>query len=165
MKYIMIISTISLFSTMLNAQEAIIDKGYYENGQLEFKKRYVSGEKDGQQLWWYRNGQLEFEQNYLSGKKDGLWKGWWSNGQLEYQGEFQSDKRDGLWEAYYDNGQLRKKADFVLERKVRETCFDEKGTEIKCDDVLNSVWWWKPEMCFDKNGLQINCDEFYFGAF
>ena len=94
-----------------------------------------------------------------------MFRGWWENGQLEYEGVFQFNQRDGLWRAYYENGQLKKETDFILQRKLSEKCFTEYGEQIDCDEILESVWWWKNEKCFDRNGDVIKCDDFYLGIF
>lgn len=62
-----------------------INKGWYENGQLEYEWPYQSGKEHGICKRWYENGKLECEWLYQNGERYGICKGWHENGQLSYE--------------------------------------------------------------------------------
>ena len=86
------------------------------------KGLYEDGEKTGEWLTYYDNGNIESKGSYISGDKDyiwedknGLWQYFYKNGILKEEGEFivyesygtKKNGRHGVWKEYHDNGQLK----------------------------------------------------------
>ena len=63
-------------------------------------------------------GQLQYKRTYKDGKKDGPWIGYHDNGQLWSKGTFKDGKEDGPWVYYHDNGQLYSKGTYKDGKKV-----------------------------------------------
>ena len=79
--------------------------GWYENGQLRYRRNYKDGNQDGLQERWYANRQPEYRYNYKDSKQDGLQERWYANRQLWYRLNYKDGKPDGLQKAWYENGQ------------------------------------------------------------
>ena len=59
-----------------------IVKFFWETSQLEFKKNFKDGRRDGLTEWYFENGQLQEKGNYKDGEKDGEWVSYNENGEL-----------------------------------------------------------------------------------
>jgi len=79
--------------------------GWYENGQLRYRRNYKDSKQDGLQERWYANRQPEYRYNYKDSKQDGLQERWYANRQLWYRLNYKDGKPDGLQKAWYENGQ------------------------------------------------------------
>ena len=86
--------------------EAYIVRNYYDNGQLEYRFKYLNGKEHGTWKSWDENGKLWFQEEYRNGKSHGTWKVWHENGKLLYQNEYQNGKLHGTRKAWDKNGQL-----------------------------------------------------------
>lgn len=72
--------------------DTIIEKVYYENGQLNFLYRLVNGQRSGKSLVYLENGDLEFEQFYFQGKLNGVFKCFYPNGTIQRIEKYSLDK-------------------------------------------------------------------------
>ena len=88
-------------------------KGYYKNGQLEYKGNFIDGKPDGLAEYYYDNGQLKSKGNFIDGKPDGLAKSYYKNGQLKNKENFINGELDGIF-IYLKNGQVEYKGDIKL---------------------------------------------------
>ena len=109
-------------------------QGWYENGGLETRTRYINGWVNGVTEGWYernsdsdsenisdndsdndsdQNGQLRYRYNYVKGKKQGLQENWYENGQIEYQKNYDDEEFNGLQTNWYNNGQLEYQRNYV----------------------------------------------------
>jgi antitoxin component YwqK of YwqJK toxin-antitoxin module len=87
--------------------------GYYDNGQLKYRRHYVKGEQ--QDLWieWSKNGQVNSRDHYAPGNKQGLWEEWHDNGRPIFCGHYVDGEKQGLWRSWHNNGQLNTRIYFV----------------------------------------------------
>ena len=89
-KSILVILFISIFSITTYAQGeppqnytgVWITK--YDNGQINFKGKYVNGKAEGKGVYYFKNGQVHFKGTYLNGLKDGRWTAYFENGIKRY---------------------------------------------------------------------------------
>lgn len=60
-----------------------VQEGYYNNGQILYRRYYKDGKEEGQHFRWYDNGQLLSLTNWKDGKLEGLSESWDKDGQLD----------------------------------------------------------------------------------
>ena len=70
-------------------QQLVVQKEYWENGNLEKEENYKKGVKHGPYRYYYENGQLKSEGNYKEGKKVGISRIYFESG--EVKGEINYD--------------------------------------------------------------------------
>jgi antitoxin component YwqK of YwqJK toxin-antitoxin module len=114
-----------------------LQKTWFYNGQLQLECNYKNGKKDGQFKRWYDNGQIRELFKYKNGKFNGEQLAWHENGNKEGQSYFIESKRDSLQYEWYENGILKRQSNYQLNQLIEESCFDEKGDEIKCSNGWN----------------------------
>ena len=106
---------------------------WYENpsiqgGQVEYRRNYKDGKKDGLQEAWYDNpsiqgGQVKYRENYKDGKQDGLQERWYENGQPKYRINYKDGRKDGLQEGWYENGQREYVKEYRMGKLISEQKF------------------------------------------
>ena len=63
----------------------MIDRGYYDNGQLQYERPHHEGQLHGIMKWWYKDGRLWSEFSYHEGQRHGEFKSWYNDGQSIYK--------------------------------------------------------------------------------
>lgn len=111
-----------------------ISRTWYENGQLSSEANYKVGKYEGLVRSWFENGQLSQEENYKNGLQDGLMRWWYESGKLYFEGNYIEDKHDGLSRRWHENGQKDREWIYKDGELISETCWDENGNLIKCQD-------------------------------
>ena len=77
-----------------------------EKTQLDFKRTYEDGKKNGTDENYYSNGQLMNKETWKDGKMNGPSESYYENGQLRFKVTYK-DGKDGQWESYDENGKLK----------------------------------------------------------
>ena len=85
----------------------MLERDYYENGQLKLEHNYEDGKLHGLSKEYFENGQIKYIHNYKNGEYHGLLKGYYVDGKLKYEFNYKNDKKDGLCKDYFENGQLK----------------------------------------------------------
>ena len=62
--------------------------------------------KDGIVKGFYENGQLTYRRTYKEGKLDGLWEIFHENGQVSFTGYYENDKEVGVWRFFDEKGEF-----------------------------------------------------------
>ena len=101
----------------------MLERDYYENGQLKLEHNYEDGKLDGLSKEYFENGQLKYIHNYKNGEYHGLLKGYYIDGKLKYEFNYKNDKKDGLCKDYFENGQLKFEGNYK-EGKLDGLCKD-----------------------------------------
>jgi antitoxin component YwqK of YwqJK toxin-antitoxin module len=74
------------------------------NGNLKSQLPYWKGKKQGIFLGWYETGQLHFKRYYADGKKTGEHQAWWWNGKQKFSYYFKKGKYEGTQIEYFSSG-------------------------------------------------------------
>lgn len=102
---------LSLFSTILFAQDTINVSEALKHSHQEQTVYYLKGEKfTGIIIKNYPNKQLEYEVMVEDGLENGISKHYYENGNLESRINFIEGEKEGLFESYYKNGVLKGKS-------------------------------------------------------
>ena len=101
----------------------MLERDYYENGQLKLEHNYEDGKLHGLSKEYFENGQLKFIHNHKNGEYHGLLKGYYVDGKLKYEFNYKNDKKDGLCKDYFENGQLKFEGNYK-EGKLDGLCKD-----------------------------------------
>ena len=62
--------------------EKVMEKVYYENGQLEYVGRYQNGLEHGEWIYYYQDGTLKFKEQWKNGLEDGIHYDYAPDGQV-----------------------------------------------------------------------------------
>lgn len=66
---------------------------WYCNGNIEERRTYVYGNRDGVSIEYYFNGQIKERTNYLGGEKHGKSEGWFEDGEVSWIREYRNGER------------------------------------------------------------------------
>lgn len=132
MKKSILLLALSLFITVLSAQELQLQKGKaYQDGKLftgvdvtffidteiiETETNYTKGLKDGIETFYHKNGKKKADRIWKKGLKNGLWITWDEEGNKTAEASYTKNKKDGTWllwsskgvklfEMHYKNGE------------------------------------------------------------
>jgi len=79
---------------------------WYEDGQMDKKLHYKSGQKDGMQFYWYSDGQNSSIENFRNGEWEGTQTYWYEDGTKQLEVKYKNGKQNGISKKWYKNGQL-----------------------------------------------------------
>ena len=91
-----------------------------EKTQLNFKRTYEEGKKNGSDEDYYSNGQLSNKETWKDGKQHGPYERYYENGKLIFKGTYKDGKKDGQWEHYDENGKLMEKESGMYKDGVKQ---------------------------------------------
>lgn len=103
------LSSTEFKDTNYNSDKVILDRQYYDNGQLKFL-RDVSINEDGNYYTnglatsFYENGNKKIEDNWKDGISNGMSSGWFENGNIRFKANYKNGKLEGLYTEWYENG-------------------------------------------------------------
>lgn len=120
MKKSILLLALSLFITVLSAQELQLQKGKaYKDGKLftgldvtffidteikETKTNYTKGLKDGTEFFYHENGERKAERIWKKGSKEGIWVNWDEDGNKTAEASYSKNKKDGDWFIWSSKG-------------------------------------------------------------
>lgn len=124
--------------TFVNGKPDGANKGWYEDGQLEWYINFKDGIREGTYKWWYENGQLEAESFYKDGKLEGTQNKWHESGQLMLHYNHKDGEKVGVWNTWYINGQLQFSTSYKDGKVESFKWWDEDGQLLKEDYPKNT---------------------------
>ena len=78
--------------------EKVMEKVYYDNGQLEYVGHFEKGVEHGEWTYYYENGTKKFVENWANGVEQGIFYDYSPDGQVRR-------------EIHYDKGRVVKEVD------------------------------------------------------
>lgn len=128
--------------------EIVLEKMFYNNGNIKHSMAYKSGEQDGLQEFYFKKGGIKqsfyldsdnknYKNDFFVWKKKQwavLWeKVYYKSGQLKNEKHINAaGKWDGVQKYYYKNGQLKFEIFYENGIKKNQGCWDKTGKKIKC---------------------------------
>lgn len=88
--------------------DTIIEKSYFENGQLSALYHLVNGKRNGKSLLYFENGDLVFEQYYTNGQLNGVFKCFYPDGKILRTEHYNLDKNIDTTFFYDEIGEIIK---------------------------------------------------------
>ncbi len=82
-----------------------VEKGYYDNGQLQSENPYKNGQRNGIAKGYYESGQLFIEIPYENDKKKDVSKDYYESGQLKEERIYKNGKLF-IYKKYNEQGEL-----------------------------------------------------------
>ena len=151
----------------------------YENGELEFEKRYKNGQLNGLTKIYYENGQLNIREKIKSGKLIKC-KYWYESGKLKGKSGYFKEKE--FIKHWHENGKRKAILKWKKRKIVRTSkAWDENGilakkiiVNEKTGNGIFMLWHGNGklkteinivngkvtnEKCWDENGNEVTCDE------
>lgn len=128
--------------------DTIIEKIYYESGQLNFLYRLVNGQRSGKSLVYLENGDLVFEQFYFQGKLNGQFKCFYSNGTIQRTEKYSLDNHVDTSVYFTETGMISREVIYKTpcglgSSECNKTVIEYKnGTKVYSYDVING---WKSD--------------------
>ena len=124
------IALLSCYKTP-SKSKTIVERSYFNNGNLEYEATYLNGKLDGISRVWYEDGALLSESNYNNGIPHGEWKIYYKNQSIKYEGTYEYGAKFGYEKWFYENGQLKSKQKFIMGKPLAEiTRWKPDGTLI-----------------------------------
>lgn len=90
-----------------------IAKGYYPNGNVEYKYQYVDGIMQGMATQYFENGAVKWTCNYTDDFPDGTYTEYYSDGKLHRKGTVVHGKKNGFFQFYRADGTKEKDVTYV----------------------------------------------------
>jgi len=83
-----------------------LEKGYFENGNIQQEIPWKNFMRDGVMKLFYPNGNLRMEGYQVNDVKDGIFKMWDENGNLRLEENWSQGNKNGLKKEYDENGKI-----------------------------------------------------------
>lgn len=72
--------------------EKVMEKVYYENGNLEYVGRFQNGVEHGEWIYYYEDGSKHFVEHWENGKEQGIFYDYFPNGQIHKELHYEQGK-------------------------------------------------------------------------
>ena len=95
-----------------SADSLIVDKSFYDNGNLKYQRFYKDGKANGRWTHYYENGNIWIEGAYKNGIQVGLWTTYYNNGQEWTKGDYKNNERSGKWIFFNNDGTVREELEY-----------------------------------------------------
>ena len=106
------LSTKELEYTDSTGARHYLQQGWWENGQMSYRRQKVGRKNEGQWQEWHNNGQLSKSEYYQNGVRHGEFRDYYADGQLQFSACYTNGKRDGVELYYTSEGVLNKELHF-----------------------------------------------------
>lgn len=70
----------------------VMEKVYYENGELEYVGRFQNGVEHGEWIYYYEDGAKKFVEHWENGKEQGIFYDYLPNGQIYRELHYEKGK-------------------------------------------------------------------------
>ncbi len=81
--------------------------GYWPNGKVKAKGKYISQQKDSTWKYYNESDSLTAIENYKLGKPDGIWKVFYPDGKISEETTYENGIKNGPFKSYFTNGNLK----------------------------------------------------------
>lgn len=92
----------------------MLDKKFYANGQ---KIHELIGDR---LTYFYKSGKIKAEGPFVSGQMEGEWIFYRETGQLWQVGNFKNHKKNGSWIRYDKNGKIEYHENFENDKVIKQ---------------------------------------------
>lgn len=81
--------------------------GYWQNGKVKARGKYVNQEKDSTWNYYYDNDTLMAVENYRMGAAHGVWKLYYADGKISEETNWANGKKNGSCKKYFTDGSIK----------------------------------------------------------
>lgn len=164
--------TIMMFSITgsVFAGETVIQKIYYDTGELKCEIPVKNNVKHGVVRCYYKSGALQVQFTMNNNKENGITRFYYENGKLESEVPFKNGNIDGTAKSYYENGAFKGETQYKNgKRDGKEIKYNKDGSIFaivinKNDSVIsgkcgNGRQWNNAEIHNWNNNLSVKCSK------
>jgi antitoxin component YwqK of YwqJK toxin-antitoxin module len=105
--------TVVLFGYWKGLEEGVLKK-WYPHGQLQERRYYITGKKNGIHTGWWENGNKKFEFTIIDDFYEGNFKEWNHSGKLIRDFNYVHGQEQGSEKLWWDDGTIR--ANYVVDK-------------------------------------------------
>ncbi|HAD14992.1 MAG TPA: hypothetical protein DCF33_21405 [Saprospirales bacterium] len=93
--------------------DTMTTRGYFDNGNLQYKGQYKNAKKEGEWIYYYVSGLIEHIENWNQGQLNGEFISFYQNGSMYSKENYQNHKRHGSVIFYSRNGEITKREKYI----------------------------------------------------
>ncbi|MDC1459787.1 caspase family protein, partial [Flavobacteriaceae bacterium] len=105
--------------------------GYYESGEVNFKRNWVDDKLQGEQIGYYESGEVKSKINWVDGLRQGEEITYYESGEVEYRLNYVDDLRQGELIHYYESGEVESRFNYVDDLGQGEGIFYYESGEVE----------------------------------